>query len=62
VTLSDQHGYLPEIPPCNLLIIAGDVCPDRFGPFYAMHDPDQKSWFNRSVRAGWPRRPRRTKF
>lgn len=51
VTLSDQHGYLPEIPTCDLLIIAGDVCPDRFGPFLAMHDPDQqKSWFNRKVR------------
>lgn len=51
VALSDQHGYLPEIPPCDLLIIAGDVCPDRFGPFLAMHDPDQqKSWFNRKVR------------
>ena len=52
VALSDQHGYLPEIPPCDLLIIAGDVCPDRFGPFVAMHNPDQqKSWFDRNVRA-----------
>jgi predicted MPP superfamily phosphohydrolase len=51
VALSDQHSYLPEIPPCDLLIIAGDVCPDRFGPFLARHDPDQqKSWFNRKVR------------
>ena len=51
VALSDQHGYLPEIPPCDLLIIAGDVCPDRFGPFVAMHNPDQqKSWFDRNGR------------
>lgn len=51
VALSDQHGYLPELPRCDLLIIAGDICPDRFGPFLAMHDPDQqKSWFNRKVR------------
>ncbi len=55
VALSDQHGYLPEIPPCDLLIIAGDVCPDRFGPFVAMHNPDQqKSWFDRNVRAKEP--------
>lgn len=51
VALSDQHGHLPEIPSCDLLIVAGDVCPDRFGPFLAMHDPDQqKSWFDRNVR------------
>lgn len=51
VALSDQHGHLPKIPPCDLLIIAGDVCPDRFGPFLAMHAPEQqKAWFERHVR------------
>jgi len=51
VALSDQHGYLPDIPPCDLLLVAGDVCPDRMGAAVAADHPDQqKDWFDEHAR------------
>lgn len=46
IATADFHGYFPEIEPCDLLIIAGDVCPiksDDFG--LRTHQKDaQKRW------------------
>jgi Icc-related predicted phosphoesterase len=45
VAISDQHGVLPEIPPCDLLLIAGDVCPvTNHNPWF------QASWLREDFR------------
>lgn len=38
VAVSDLHGRLPVIPECDVLVIAGDLCPDNFR--FSL-DPDQ---------------------
>lgn len=56
VAVADLHGYLPEIEPCDLLIIAGDICPN----FAGSHDKDsfrQAAWLDKSFREWLDRIP-----
>jgi Icc-related predicted phosphoesterase len=49
VAVSDLHGVLPDIPVCDLLLIAGDVCPivDHSLPFQAQWlETSFRSWLH----------------
>ncbi len=45
--ISDQHGHIGfTTPACDLLVVAGDQCPDVFGGIPARLDPRrQRRWF-----------------
>lgn len=46
IALSDNHGKLDfKVPPCDLLLIAGDVCPD-YAPGTSWGSSMQEQWLN----------------
>ena len=47
IAISDLHGQLDfTIPECDLLVVGGDVCPDKIYGEYAINFPDwQLQWF-----------------
>lgn len=52
IATSDLHGDLPDIPECDLLLIAGDVCP------LDSHDPHvQLNWLKGHFRPWLERQP-----
>ena len=60
VALSDQHGCMPEVPACDLLLVAGDICPDRVQGTVAMFRPElQQAWFDRMIRPWFSAAPAR---
>lgn len=59
IAVADLHGALPEIPPCDVLLLCGDNAPDMHGPATA-NDPDlmrvkQMQWFSFDY-ADWEKR------
>lgn len=54
VAISDLHGNLPAVPPCDLLVVGGDICPDRYdSEVDARLDPTQQERWLRGPFAEW---------
>jgi Icc-related predicted phosphoesterase len=51
--VADLHGHLPPVPPCDLLVVAGDLCPGATVPPAMAGDHDaQAAWLDGPFR-GW---------
>jgi Icc-related predicted phosphoesterase len=50
VAISDLHGHLPEIEPCDFLLIGGDICPHRTTPGTFPDMTYQARWLNTTFR------------
>lgn len=48
VALSDLHGYLPEVPECDVLLICGDITPLKI----QRNIPQSKKWLSHEF-ADW---------
>jgi Icc-related predicted phosphoesterase len=47
IATSDLHGELPDIPPCDLLLISGDICPDGSVEWQSKWlDTQWRDWLN----------------
>jgi predicted phosphohydrolase len=47
VAISDLHGTLPTVPPCDLLLLGGDLCP------VADHSIENQAWWLHTVFRRW---------
>ncbi len=48
---ADLHGYLPVVPPCDVLLLAGDICP--ISGEYGDHTPKQQARFLKAQFYRW---------